>query len=75
MIKLTRHAKRRMKLYKISFEDIDLVLKNGQKFQNRDNTITFIYKLTDRKLPIKVVSKQIDNDYLVITSYPLKRGI
>ena len=64
-----------MNLYSISEEEINSVIEIGEKISNLDGTLTFVHQFADREFPIKVVSKEVNNDYFVITSYPLKRGI
>lgn len=75
MIKYTRHAKRRTKLYKISDAEIKTVIKQGKKIQDSEGKLEFVQNVNKRKLPLKVVCKMVDNDYLIITCYPLKKGI
>lgn len=67
----SRHARRRLKLYNITesiiFEILkDLNLSDGEHELIR-NISGFVY-------PIKIVVSVEDNDIIVITSYPLKKG-
>lgn len=75
MIKYTRHAKRRMKLYKITENEIQTIINSGNKKTSFENKIEFMNKLPQKELPVKVVCKMKENDYIVITCYPLKKGI
>ena len=75
MIKYTRHSKRRLKLYNISESDVEFVIKLGTKVEVDGNKFESMYNFDDKILPLKVVYKVIGNDYIIITSYPLKRGI
>lgn len=74
MIKYTRHSKRRLKLYNISESEVELVIKFGTKVEVEGNKYESMYHFDDKILPLKVVYKVIGNDYIIITSYPLKRG-
>lgn len=78
-ILISRHAKRRIKLYKIDLEDIyasiNTFFSKNFVFDEVTNIITdeFIDKY---KYPLKVVLKQEKNDiFVVITAYPLKKGL
>ncbi len=64
MIKYTRHAKRRMKLYKITEQEVQTIINSGNKKTSFENKIEFMIKLPQKELPIKVVCKMIENDYL-----------
>ena len=75
MIKYTRHSKRRLKLYNISESDVEFVIKLGTKVEVDGNKFESMYNFDDKILALKVVYKVIGNDYIIITSYPLKRGI
>jgi hypothetical protein len=75
MIKYTRHAKRRMKLYKISEHEIKATIELGKKTRASEGKLEFVHNASDRKLPIKVICNIIDNVYLIITCYSLKKGI
>ena len=71
IIKFSRHAKRRSKLYDIpelTIEKIlsDLVLSNGEHELIKD--------LPGFKYPIKIVISVEDDMITVITNYPLKKG-
>ena len=75
MIKYTRHAKRRMKLYEITEAEIKAAIELGKKTKAGEVKLEFVHNVNNRKLPLKVVCKIVDNDYLIITCYPLKKGI
>lgn len=71
IIKFSRHAKRRGKLYKIPEEAIkeilhDLSLEDGEHEIIRD--------ISGFKFPIKVVAVVKKGIVSVITNYPLKKG-
>jgi hypothetical protein len=61
MIKFTRHAERRKKLYKITDSEIDTVIRFGEKRKVDEGKYTFVHKIKERDLLLKVVCKIIDN--------------
>jgi hypothetical protein len=70
-IKLSRHAKRRADLYKISESDILKILE-GKELDQGIHTI--IEKIEGLKYPLKIVVA-VENDIItVITNHPLKKG-
>lgn len=74
-IEYSRHAKRRMKLYDISPEDIILVVNSGVREVQEDRTIYFLPNLQGKfRYPIKVVTIESSDSLLIVTAYPLKRA-
>ncbi|MGA1862740.1 hypothetical protein OWM07_07640 [Deferribacter thermophilus] len=71
IIKFTRHAKRRAKLYKIPKELIVNILKNIDTSQGEHEIIKYVEGF---KYPLKIVFVVENNILTVITNYPLKRG-
>ena len=79
-IVFSRHAKRRLKLYKI--DDRDIVEKIQFEFNNRDKSVKSKIqfsvitnaKYSKIKLPIKIIATIDKFDVLVITAYPIKKG-
>jgi len=71
--KFSRHAKRRMKLYNISQEEVKLVLEKGKQTKLDEKT-EYLYKISKVKYPIKVITENMNNYTYIITAYPLKRG-
>lgn len=70
-IKLSRHAKRRAKLYKISESVIFNILENMELSQGKHEIIK---KVEGFKFPLIIVV-DIKNDIItVITNYPLRKG-
>ena len=66
----SRHAKRRMKLYGISEKEVIKLLDFTRKMNG-----TFVTRsMPGFKYPIKVVFKEENEDIVVVTAYPLKRG-
>ena len=60
-----------MKLYDVSKKIIEELLKDA----NRDGKQEIIRKIPDHKYPIKIVFDIQKNINIVITVYPLKRGL
>jgi len=78
MIKFSRHAKRRMKLYCISEETVSSVIGDRHREVGySDGKYEVIGKEPVPKYgyPIKVVFSQETGKITVITAYPLKRGL
>lgn len=76
MLRYSRHAKRRMALYGISDEDVALVVREGKKEELAEpGRVSFTLPLAAKsKYPIKVVGLEHGKDFLIITTYPLRRG-
>jgi len=73
-IKFSRHAKRRMKLYGISKEDVLNVLRNGRKETSEDGKRFFLHDINEKfKYPIKVITAQSDKMLVIVSAYPLKK--
>ncbi|MBF8276926.1 MAG: hypothetical protein HW390_1999 [Candidatus Brocadiaceae bacterium] len=71
-IKFSRHAKRRGKLYKIS-EDIIIKMLEGKELNHGNQEI--IEVVEGFKYPLKVVVDVESDIIMVITNYPLKKGV
>ena len=69
-IRLSRHAKRRAKLYKIPEEVISDVLKTAPNTPGK-NEIT--KKLNNFQFPLKIIYFIEKDELIVITNYPLKK--
>jgi len=73
-IKFSRHAKRRMKLYGISEEDVLNVLRNGRKETSGDGKIFFLHDINENfKYSVKVITVQGDKVLVIVSAYPLKK--
>jgi len=70
-IKLSRHAKRRAKLYKIPKTTILKALE-GKKLPHGNHEI--IEYVQGFKYPLKIIVAVEDDMITVITNYPLKKG-
>ncbi len=75
MIKYSRHARRKMKLYDITEPEVEKVIKEGEQIKPDDNNIEFIYNLSGKELFLQIICGKTDEGYLTITCYPLKRGV
>jgi len=70
-IKFSRHAKRRMKLYGISEENVLNVLRNGRRETSEDGKLIFLHDINENfKYPVKVVTAHSDKGSVIITAYP-----
>lgn len=70
-IKISRHAKRRGELYKISEETVRKILEGKKLIRGNQEVIESIEGF---KYPLKVVVSVEDDIITVITNYPLKKG-
>lgn len=70
-VKLSRHAKRRAKLYKISEKTIIEALQNQEVPEGKN---TLICKLNDVEFPVKIIYLMKNEMVTIITNYPLKKG-
>ena len=74
-VRLSRHAKRRMRLYDILESDVVRAIKQGEKVDTDDNKTAFLLSMPLKyKYPLKVVTIHQDDRILVVTAYPLKNG-
>lgn len=71
VIKFSRHAKRRAKLYNIS-EDIVINILENLELSEGEHEI--IRDLSGFKYPLKIVVKVEGDIMTVVTNYPLKKG-
>ena len=70
-IKFSRHAKRRMKLYKIP----ENVIIDAVNYLNAQGKHELVKPVKGFNYPIKIVCKVENSLITIITVYPLKRGI
>ncbi len=71
IIKFSRHAKRRSKLYDISQQTIEKIIENSNIDEGKHELIEDV---SGFKYPIKIVVSVEGNIVTVITNYPLKKG-
>jgi hypothetical protein len=72
IIKFSRHAIRRAKLYKIQESTVEKILADSDL---TDGDHELIRNVPAFKYPIKIVVSVEGNLMTVITNYPLKKGI
>ena len=71
IIRFSRHAKRRVKLYKISESKIRKIL---EKQDLKEGELIIIEDISGFNYPVKIVVKVESDTMIVITNYPLKKG-
>jgi hypothetical protein len=69
----SRHARRRMKLYRISEADVIAVLAAGYRENYPSDRFTYTKDMPGFKYPLKVIVQKEGDTYTIITAYPLKR--
>ncbi len=71
-IKISRHAKRRIKLYNIPEEKIKQIITEAQPGRGKQ---VVIKEIVGYSYPVKIIFEVFDKKIIVITCYPLKRGV
>jgi len=71
-VRFSRHARRRMKLYNISE---NIVIEFISESISTIGRHVLVRKVAEHALPIKIVVEAKVNEIVVITAYPLKRGL
>ncbi|MBN2109434.1 MAG: DUF4258 domain-containing protein [Deltaproteobacteria bacterium] len=71
-IEFSRHAKRRMQLYGINQSTIIGIIEEMRVCNGHQKTIK---KVAGHTFPLKIVFTVNEPDCLVITAYPLKKGL
>ena len=77
VIKYTRHAKRRMKLYNISIMDVENALNNfDEAFTTQDDTHIILKRFGERfkGMIIKIIYLIENNKKIILSAYPLKKS-
>lgn len=76
-MKISRHARNNIRLYKISEIDILKTLDSPDTLDTeRDKTIAIkTFKDKYSGYPLKIVYKKVINELFIITAYPLKKKI
>ena len=72
IVKFSRHARRRAKLYKIPESTVEKILADSDL---TDGDHELIRDVPTFNYPIKIVVSVEGNVMTVITNYPLKKGI
>ena len=69
----SRHAKRRMKLYRISEADVTAVLAAGYREDYPSDRFAYTKDMPEFKYPLKIIAQKEGDTCTIITAYPLKR--
>ncbi|MGB9715741.1 MAG: DUF4258 domain-containing protein [Thermodesulfovibrionales bacterium] len=74
-MKLSRHAKNNMRLYKIAEQDIINTIETPDSTDREGDRLIAIKKFLNKfsDYPLKVVYKQTRREMRIITAYPLKK--
>ena len=72
LIKFSRHAKRRMRLYKINAGVVMDILHKSDLTEGRHELVQAVDGM---QYPLKIIISVEDDIATVITCYPLKKGI
>jgi hypothetical protein len=76
-MKISRHARNNMRLYKISEADILSAVESPQVSDTEENRTVAIKKFRDKFLgyPLKVVYEKMEDEIIILTAYPLKKKL
>ena len=72
---ITKHAKRRISLFNIKVSDIERIIKKSAPADIGTDKIEAIASLRKFKYPVKIVYRIAKRKYIIITAYPVKRGL
>jgi hypothetical protein len=74
-MKISRHARNNMRLYKIPETDILKAIESPDIFDREGINVIAIKKLQNKysNYPLKVVYEKTEKEFLIITAYPLKK--
>jgi hypothetical protein len=77
MMKISRHARNNMRLYKISERDIISAVESPDVSTKEETRMVAMKNLQDKfsGYPLKVVYEKLENDIFIVTAYPLKRKV
>ena len=68
----SRHAKRRLKLYKLSENTVVEIIGDAKLTEGRN---IIIKRISANKYPLKIVVEVAKAKIIVVTNYPLKKGL
>lgn len=76
-MKISRHARNNMRLYKVSERDIIGAVESPDVSTKEENRMVAIKNFQDKfsGYPLKVVYEKVENEIFIVTVYPLKRII
>ncbi|OHB94488.1 MAG: hypothetical protein A3E19_01240 [Planctomycetes bacterium RIFCSPHIGHO2_12_FULL_52_36] len=75
-MEFTRHARRRMRLYEISQEEVEEAVSKPDKIDIESNR-KVVYKIFAQRfkgMPLKVVYVKEEGDVVILSAYPLKKS-
>ena len=75
IIKYSRHAKRRMKLYQITENNISEVISCGSLKATNSGNNWKLFQPHNFRFPLKVVYREEENCIIIVTCYPLKGAL
>jgi hypothetical protein len=75
MMKISRHARNNMRLYKISERDVMSAVESPDVSTKEENRIVAMKRFRGKfsRYPLKVVYEKIENEVFILTAYPLKK--
>lgn len=71
-VKLSRHAKRRIKLYNIPEDKVIRIISEAQIGRGKQSLVK---EVEGYSYPLKIIFEVSDNQIVMISCYPLKRGV
>ncbi len=76
-MKISRHARNNMRLYKVSERDIIGAVESPDVSTKEENRMVAIKNFQDKfsGYPLKVVYEKVEEEIFIVTVYPLKRKI
>jgi hypothetical protein len=75
MVKISRHARNNMKLYEVAMSELSGTINFPDIIEPEGDRVIVCKYFNDRfsGYPLKVVYEKKEEDFFVITAYPLKR--
>jgi len=76
-MKISRHARNNMRLYKVSERDISSAVESPDISTKEENRMVAMKNFQDKfsGYPLKVVYEMVEKEIFVVTVYPLKRKV
>jgi hypothetical protein len=75
MVRYSRHARGRMRLYGLTEKDVELVIECGKKQITASGKLTYLGQVNERFThPVKVACVEEADAILAVTAYPLRKG-
>ena len=75
-VRISRHARRRMKLYGASVDEVLAVITEPEEVEIVGQRVHAVKCIAGRfsEYPLKVVYEQGEEGVLIVTAYPFKKG-